>query len=59
MDYKYIEKQLLEALLSAAETSLEEEKILRTFFSQRETNCLLSCSRTSLCSSMSKGRNDG
>ena len=35
MDYKYIE-QLLERYF-AAETSLEEEHILRAFFSQKET----------------------
>ena len=34
MDYKYIE-QLLERYFNA-ETSLEEERILRTFFSQTE-----------------------
>lgn len=51
MDYKYI-KQLLERYWRC-ETSLEEEKILRTFFSQKDVPAELLPS-TSLCSSMSR-----
>ncbi|MBO5185853.1 MAG: hypothetical protein J6B91_02220 [Prevotella sp.] len=56
MDYKYIE-QLLERYWNC-ETSLEEEQILRTFFSQKELPAELAMYREIFTSADSNSSND-
>lgn len=56
MDYKYIE-QLLE-LYWKGETSLEEEQILRSFFSQRDVPASLARYKELFCYEQSETRED-
>ncbi len=56
MDYKYIE-QLLERYWNC-ETTLEEEEILRTFFSQRDVPVGLMRYRDLFCYQLSERRSD-